>query len=120
MIPIGFIIYLVAIFTWLFKESNWMRVRLPVGACTPPIPEPEPIPESNQELLAQQYDETVAEIESLNEFLANDKARKYISLAKKSGDYKGEVLDLTPRQFSDTLGFASANTQHQLSLPGLK
>lgn len=35
MIPIGFIIYLVAIFTWLFYEADWMHVRLPVGACAP-------------------------------------------------------------------------------------
>jgi len=32
MIPIWFIVTILLSFTWLFYESDWMRIRLPVGA----------------------------------------------------------------------------------------
>ena len=35
--PIWFVSIIVSAFVWLFYESNWMRVRLPVGAIKQPI-----------------------------------------------------------------------------------
>ena len=32
---IGLIIWLLLLFTWLGYETNWFRIRLPIGACTP-------------------------------------------------------------------------------------
>lgn len=58
---------------------------------------------TKRELL--ELDRMQARIEVLKEYLATSQARKLVSLIKKAGWYKGEILDLTPSQFRKVLGY---------------
>lgn len=50
--------------------------------------------------------EAEVKLEYLKEQLATDRARKLVPIIKRSGWYKGEVLDLTPNQFRKFIGYA--------------
>lgn len=40
MIPLWFVFWMILAFAWLFYESDWLRIRLPVGKITCKVPNP--------------------------------------------------------------------------------
>ncbi len=60
---------------------------------------------NNGAKLAIQLTNVNAEIDELEHYLKGEKAKRLVSVVRKSGWYKGEIVDLTPKQFRDLLGY---------------
>jgi len=56
------------------------------------------------ELEKKEY-ELSSEIEGINFFLEQSPARKYVNLVQKNGWHKGEIKELTPKQFKEIMGY---------------
>ena len=59
---------------------------------------------NNREGLEYKLAEVEAKIEGLEEYTKSERARKLVSVVKRSGAYKGEVTDLTPKQYRTLMG----------------
>ena len=57
-----------------------------------------------REMIAEERRQVLADAN--REYLALSPAQGLLNLAKKTGQYKGEVLDITPGQFRATLGYS--------------
>jgi len=55
--------------------------------------------------LEQKEYELSSEIEGINFFLEQSPARKYVNLVQKNGWHKGEIKELTPKQFKEIMGY---------------
>jgi len=55
--------------------------------------------------LEQKEYELSREIEGINLFLEQCPARKYVNLVQKNGWHKGEIKELTPKQFREIMGY---------------
>jgi len=56
------------------------------------------------ELEKKEY-ELSSEIQGINLFLEQCPARKYVNLVQKNGWHKGEIKELTPKQFREIMGY---------------
>lgn len=54
--------------------------------------------------MAVTSDEIKAEIEGLKDTLDREPARKLVKYVKRTGAYKGELIDLTPSQYRTLMG----------------
>ena len=59
---------------------------------------------NNQREIEYKLASVEAEIEGLKEFIETEKARKLVPVVRRTGGYKGEVIDLTPRQYRQLTG----------------
>lgn len=57
------------------------------------------------EELQLSIDEIKSEIEALDSYLATSRVRDLINIITKSGAYKGEIKNLSLKQFRDLLGY---------------